>query len=209
MAYLPSGLVSAHSAWIFAAAPALRTGSSTPARTSPPQVGLTRARVSQVLKDAEAAGLALERIKGRGYRLLEAPDFLDAKAVALGARRACRRAQAIAFAAHGRGRRPDRVDVVRAPAPRAAARRSRRRARRRVADGGTRPPRPRLDGDRRRQPHVLARLEVRAGRGLPRRTLARRRRRRRARARGRGLPRTSRSSGRTTSSIAISRSAAS
>ena len=45
------------------------------------QVGLTRARVSQVLKDAEAAGLALERIKGRGYRLLEAPDFLDAKSV--------------------------------------------------------------------------------------------------------------------------------
>ena len=45
------------------------------------QVGLTRARVSQVLKDAEEAGLALERIKGRGYRLLEAPDFLDAKAV--------------------------------------------------------------------------------------------------------------------------------
>jgi BirA family transcriptional regulator, biotin operon repressor / biotin---[acetyl-CoA-carboxylase] ligase len=44
-------------------------------------VGLTRARVSQVLKDAETAGLALERIKGRGYRLLEAPNFLDAKAV--------------------------------------------------------------------------------------------------------------------------------
>jgi BirA family biotin operon repressor/biotin-[acetyl-CoA-carboxylase] ligase len=44
-------------------------------------VGLTRARVSQVLKDAEAAGLALERMKGRGYRLLEAPDFLDAKRV--------------------------------------------------------------------------------------------------------------------------------
>ncbi len=44
------------------------------------QVGLTRARVSQVLKDAEAAGLALERIKGRGYRLLEAPDFLDVEA---------------------------------------------------------------------------------------------------------------------------------
>src|SRR3977135_3249320 len=43
------------------------------------KVGLTRARVSQVLKDAEAAGLALERIKGRGYRLLGAPDFLDAK----------------------------------------------------------------------------------------------------------------------------------
>jgi len=45
------------------------------------QVGLTRARVSQVLKDAESAGLALERIKGRGYRLLETPDFLDAKAI--------------------------------------------------------------------------------------------------------------------------------
>jgi BirA family biotin operon repressor/biotin-[acetyl-CoA-carboxylase] ligase len=46
------------------------------------KVGLTRARVSQVLKDAEGAGLALERVKGCGYRLLEAPDFLDAKAVA-------------------------------------------------------------------------------------------------------------------------------
>ena len=37
--------------------------------------------MSQVLKDAEAAGLAMERIKGRGYRLLEAPDFLDPAAV--------------------------------------------------------------------------------------------------------------------------------
>ena len=46
------------------------------------KVGLTRARVSQVLKEAEGAGLALERVKGCGYRLLEAPDFLDAKAVA-------------------------------------------------------------------------------------------------------------------------------
>jgi BirA family biotin operon repressor/biotin-[acetyl-CoA-carboxylase] ligase len=45
------------------------------------KVGLTRARVSQVLKDAEGAGLALERVKGRGYRLLEAPDFLDVDAV--------------------------------------------------------------------------------------------------------------------------------
>jgi BirA family biotin operon repressor/biotin-[acetyl-CoA-carboxylase] ligase len=45
------------------------------------KVGLTRARVSQVLKEAEDAGLALERIKGRGYRLLEAPDFLGAEAV--------------------------------------------------------------------------------------------------------------------------------
>jgi BirA family transcriptional regulator, biotin operon repressor / biotin---[acetyl-CoA-carboxylase] ligase len=44
-------------------------------------VGLTRARVSQVLKDAEAAGLALERVKGLGYRLRETPNFLDAAAV--------------------------------------------------------------------------------------------------------------------------------
>ena len=43
------------------------------------KVGLTRARVSQVLKDAGTAGLALERVKGRGYRLLEAPEFLDAR----------------------------------------------------------------------------------------------------------------------------------
>ena len=47
------------------------------------KVGLTRARVSQVLKQAETAGLALERIRGRGYRLLAAPDFLDAAAVRL------------------------------------------------------------------------------------------------------------------------------
>jgi BirA family biotin operon repressor/biotin-[acetyl-CoA-carboxylase] ligase len=45
------------------------------------KVGLTRARVSQVLKEAEASGLAMERIKGRGYRLLEAPNFLDPKAI--------------------------------------------------------------------------------------------------------------------------------
>jgi len=45
------------------------------------KAGLTRARVSQVLKDAEAAGVALERIKGRGYRLLQAPNFLDPSAV--------------------------------------------------------------------------------------------------------------------------------
>ena len=45
------------------------------------KAGLTRARVSQVLKDAEAAGLALERLRGRGYRLLEPPNFLDPAAV--------------------------------------------------------------------------------------------------------------------------------
>ena len=45
------------------------------------KAGLTRARVSQVLKDAESAGLALERIRGRGYRLLEPPNFLAPDAI--------------------------------------------------------------------------------------------------------------------------------
>ena len=54
---------------------------SIPAKTSPRTVGLTRARVSQLLKEAETAGLALERIRGRGYRLLATPDFLAADQV--------------------------------------------------------------------------------------------------------------------------------
>jgi BirA family biotin operon repressor/biotin-[acetyl-CoA-carboxylase] ligase len=45
------------------------------------RVGLTRARVSQLLRQAETAGLSLERVRGRGYRLKVAPDFLDAAAV--------------------------------------------------------------------------------------------------------------------------------
>ena len=45
------------------------------------KVGLTRARVSQLLRQAETAGLSLERVRGRGYRLKAAPDFLDAAAV--------------------------------------------------------------------------------------------------------------------------------
>ena len=56
-------------------------------------VGLTRARVSQVLKDAETAGLALERIKGRGYRLLGTPDFLDPAAIKAAVAGAMRRAR--------------------------------------------------------------------------------------------------------------------
>ena len=38
-------------------------------------VGLTRARVSQLLKQAETSGLSLERVRGRGYRLLATPIF--------------------------------------------------------------------------------------------------------------------------------------
>ncbi len=45
------------------------------------RVGLTRARVSQLLRQAETAGLSLERVRGRGYRLIAAPDFLDASKV--------------------------------------------------------------------------------------------------------------------------------
>ena len=44
-------------------------------------VGLTRARVSQLLKHAETAGLSLERVRGLGYRLTATPDFLDAAEV--------------------------------------------------------------------------------------------------------------------------------
>ncbi len=45
------------------------------------KVGLTRARVSQLLKQAETAGLSLERVRGLGYRLTATPDFLNANTV--------------------------------------------------------------------------------------------------------------------------------
>ncbi|TMH46762.1 MAG: biotin--[acetyl-CoA-carboxylase] ligase, partial [Betaproteobacteria bacterium] len=45
-------------------------------------IGMTRARVSQVLKAAESAGFELERIRGRGYRLIEPVRFLDRAAIA-------------------------------------------------------------------------------------------------------------------------------
>jgi len=43
--------------------------------------GVTRARVSQLLKEAAAAGLKLERVRGRGYRLIDALPFIDRDAV--------------------------------------------------------------------------------------------------------------------------------
>jgi BirA family transcriptional regulator, biotin operon repressor / biotin---[acetyl-CoA-carboxylase] ligase len=51
-------------------------------------IGLTRSRVSQLLKQAQHAGFALERVRGRGYRLIDAVPFLDRSAIlgALGAR---------------------------------------------------------------------------------------------------------------------------
>lgn len=50
--------------------------------------GISRARVSQLLKEADAAGLRLERKPGRGYRLRDALPFLERGAVvaALGGR---------------------------------------------------------------------------------------------------------------------------
>jgi BirA family transcriptional regulator, biotin operon repressor / biotin---[acetyl-CoA-carboxylase] ligase len=44
-------------------------------------IGMTRARVSQLLKQAEATGLALERLHGRGYRLIDATPFLERTAI--------------------------------------------------------------------------------------------------------------------------------
>ena len=58
-------------------------------------VGLTRARVSQLLKEAETAGLALERIRGRGYRLLATPDFLAADLIRAALSESVRRNPAI------------------------------------------------------------------------------------------------------------------
>jgi BirA family biotin operon repressor/biotin-[acetyl-CoA-carboxylase] ligase len=43
--------------------------------------GVTRARVSQLLREAAANGLKLESVRGRGYRLLETPPFLEREAV--------------------------------------------------------------------------------------------------------------------------------
>jgi BirA family transcriptional regulator, biotin operon repressor / biotin---[acetyl-CoA-carboxylase] ligase len=50
--------------------------------------GISRARVSQLLKEVDAAGLNLERHRGRGYRLSDPLPFLTREAVvaALGAR---------------------------------------------------------------------------------------------------------------------------
>jgi BirA family biotin operon repressor/biotin-[acetyl-CoA-carboxylase] ligase len=50
--------------------------------------GISRARVSQVLKEAGTAGLKLERTRGRGYRLQDALPFLTREAIvsALGSR---------------------------------------------------------------------------------------------------------------------------
>jgi len=43
--------------------------------------GISRARVSQLLQEADAAGLRLERKPGLGYRLRDAPPFLDRSAI--------------------------------------------------------------------------------------------------------------------------------
>jgi BirA family biotin operon repressor/biotin-[acetyl-CoA-carboxylase] ligase len=45
--------------------------------------GVTRARVSQILRASEAAGFALERVRGVGYRLIDPVRFLDRDAIVL------------------------------------------------------------------------------------------------------------------------------
>jgi BirA family transcriptional regulator, biotin operon repressor / biotin---[acetyl-CoA-carboxylase] ligase len=49
--------------------------------------GVTRARVSQILRASESAGFTLERVRGVGYRLIDPVPFLDRGAIvaALGA----------------------------------------------------------------------------------------------------------------------------
>jgi BirA family biotin operon repressor/biotin-[acetyl-CoA-carboxylase] ligase len=51
-------------------------------------IGLTRSRVSQLLKQAEHAGFVLQRVPARGYRLIDPVPFLERGAIlgALGAR---------------------------------------------------------------------------------------------------------------------------
>jgi BirA family biotin operon repressor/biotin-[acetyl-CoA-carboxylase] ligase len=43
--------------------------------------GVTRARVSQILRASEAAGFTLERVRGVGYRLVDPVPFLDRGAI--------------------------------------------------------------------------------------------------------------------------------
>lgn len=43
--------------------------------------GVTRARVSQILRDSESAGFTLERVRGVGYRLVDPVPFLDRDAI--------------------------------------------------------------------------------------------------------------------------------
>ncbi len=59
--------------------------------------GISRARVSQLLQQAGAAGLNLERKPGRGYRLRDALPFLDRDAIVAGLG-ACARTVAIELA---------------------------------------------------------------------------------------------------------------
>ena len=142
------------------------------------KVDLTRARVSQVLKEAEAAGVALERVKGSGSPLVEAPEFPRSQG---GHGAAC-------GVGHGARAGPpvtievvDQIDSTSTELMRRAA--TPRHSRRAVAAEWQTAGRGRRGrtwtGDRRRQPHVFARLALRAGRRLSGRTLAGRRRRRR------------------------------
>lgn len=48
------------------------------------RLGVTRATVWNAVRDAGARGVSVERIRGRGYRLVDAPVWLDAAAIRTG-----------------------------------------------------------------------------------------------------------------------------
>ncbi len=83
-------------------------------------VGLTRARVSQLLKQAETAGLSLERVRGPGLPPHRGPGFPERRRGPQGPARPGRQGRVVP-AARSRGRRPDRLHLDRAPAPRRSA----------------------------------------------------------------------------------------
>lgn len=60
----------------------LSSGALCSGETIADQLGVTRATVSNALKDAEALGLDIEKVRGSGYRLLHPPVWLDAKSIA-------------------------------------------------------------------------------------------------------------------------------
>ena len=76
--------------------------------------GVTRARVSQVLRASETAGFTLERVRGVGYRLVDPVPFLDRDAIVAALGTAGRRLKVEVA---------DSVDSTSSELPRRAARR--------------------------------------------------------------------------------------
>jgi len=200
--------VSAHSSRILAAAPAF--GRRVPLRRRPRRPGGAHARPRLAALAAGRDRRAVARAGARrGYRLVAAPDFLDASAV-----RAALVEYGVTLAANGLSPLRPRTSTTTSgcPARRRYPRSCRgRRSTWRSSTRSTRPPRNCCAAHRaatstaRRSPpsgrpldvaavdgrgtpspaaaHLFARLAFRAGRGIPRRPVACRRRRRHPRAR--------------------------